>query len=128
MGPVVLGRKAAATSANAMEEEVQTEEKQGREQTDKRSTYLNGLGAVSDEPLEWKDLTRNNGLNPHKEFFIVVSASFFLFPLNCGLAKHHRGRRMRQRMKTKVNKDRKGTNYCRKLQTFSLTSQQMDHN
>lgn len=80
MGPVVLGRKAAATSANAMGEEVQTEEKQGREQTDKRSTYLNGLGAVSDELLEWKDLTRNNGLNPHKEFFIVVSASFFCSP------------------------------------------------
>lgn len=76
----MLGRKAAATSANAMGEEVQTEEKQGREQTDKRSTYLNGLGAVSDELLEWKDLTRNNGLNPHKEFFIVVSASFFCSP------------------------------------------------
>lgn len=76
-GVVVLGRKAAATAANSMEEEVQTEEKQGREQADKRSTGLNGLGVVSDEQLEWKDLTRNN---PHKEFFFVVSASFFCSP------------------------------------------------
>lgn len=43
------------------------------EQADKRQTGLNFLGAVSDEQLERKDLTRNN---PHKEFFFVVSASF----------------------------------------------------
>lgn len=49
----MLGRKAAAaTAANAIEEEVQTEEKQGREQADRRSTGLNGLGVVSDEQLE----------------------------------------------------------------------------
>lgn len=60
-----------------MEEEVQTEENQGREQADKKSTGLNGLCVVSDEQLEWKDLTRNN---PHKEFFIVVSTSFLVPP------------------------------------------------
>lgn len=44
--PLCLGEK-QEKAANGMEEEVQTEEKQGREQTDKRSTGSNGLGAVS---------------------------------------------------------------------------------